>query len=157
MEEFTNMSVENPSFSNINDDIIDDESIISNASNALDIPVAVQANICTDDITVAYAVDDGINLLPPELRDFSFNMKHFVYIENELNPKYDELDTSEEAESQFLIVATHIIIRNLDGEVVYSIKLSTLNASQLRLVAKKFSCKNLGSSTKYKIRFAIAH
>lgn len=87
---------------------------------------------------------------PAELIGFGFDKKQYLILENEFK------DDNTNGEREQIVVATGIRFTDELGNPTFYQKLDLLSATNLRILAKSFGCKNLGSKSKFCIRFAMA-
>jgi hypothetical protein len=68
----------------------------------------------------------------------------------------DPREKTEEEKNKLVIVAKSIDITDNNGISIFSQDLEKLPASTLRMVAKNFGCRNVGSYTKFQVRLQMA-
>jgi hypothetical protein len=107
----------------------------------------------TNNVCVASINNDTILInkekttFPTELDTFSFANRQSLICGSEPDPSNP---------GNLLEVAQKIMLFNNVGVLYYSIVIDTLVTKDLRRLAKQFGIKNLGSRTKFEVRFALA-
>jgi hypothetical protein len=92
------------------------------------------------------------NTLHPRLLAFTWEQKEFLILSHEADPR----GKTDKERSTLIIVAKSIEIMDNDGTIIFSQELDKLSSPNLRIIAKNFGCRNVGSMAKFQVRLQMA-